>query len=167
MPRRVFYSFHYDNDHWRAQQVRNIGFVEGNQPVSSNDWESIKRGGDSAIEKWIVTQLAGRSCTVVLVGAETANRKWVQHEIVQSWNSGKGVVGVRIHGLKNSAGTQGVAGSNPFDRLSLGNKTLSSAVRLYGPIFATSTEAYAAIAKGIADWIEEAIEIRNSYSSKG
>ena len=34
--RQVFYSFHFKNDSWRAGQVRNIGVVEGNTPVSSN-----------------------------------------------------------------------------------------------------------------------------------
>src|SRR3989454_8788933 len=106
MPRKVFYSFHYDNDCWRTQQVRNIGFIEGSKPVSANDWEAVRKGGDSAIEKWITNQLSGRSCTVVLVGAETAYRKWVQHEIIESWNLTKGVVGIRIHNLKDSAGDQ-------------------------------------------------------------
>src|SRR5712692_401175 len=99
MARKVFYSFHYDNDYWRTQQVRNIGFIEGSTPVSANDWEAVKNGGDRAIEKWITNQLVGRSCTVVLVGAETANRKWVRREIIESWNSQKGVVGIRIHNL--------------------------------------------------------------------
>lgn len=31
--RQVFYSFHYENDAWRAGQVRNIGVLEGNFPV--------------------------------------------------------------------------------------------------------------------------------------
>ena len=44
--RQVFYSFHFKNDSWRAGQVRNIGVVEGNTPVSSNDWEEVKRKGN-------------------------------------------------------------------------------------------------------------------------
>jgi hypothetical protein len=51
--------------------------------------------GDAAIENWIAHQMKGRSCTVVLVGANTANRKWINHEIVQSWDKGMGVVGIR------------------------------------------------------------------------
>ena len=35
MKRQVFYSFHYDNDAMRVQQVRNIGALEGNTPVSA------------------------------------------------------------------------------------------------------------------------------------
>lgn len=46
MARKVFYSFHYDNDCWRTQQVRNIGMIEGNKPLTANDWEEVKKGGD-------------------------------------------------------------------------------------------------------------------------
>lgn len=38
MPKRqIFYSFHFNNDVMRVQQVRNMGVVEGNVPVSPND----------------------------------------------------------------------------------------------------------------------------------
>lgn len=30
MPRKIFYSFHYQRDSWRASKIRNIGVVEGN-----------------------------------------------------------------------------------------------------------------------------------------
>jgi len=123
MARKVFYSFHYAVDAWRASQVRNMGVIEGNAPVSDNDWETVKKGGDAAIEKWIADQLTGKSCAVVLVGAETASRKWVIHEIQEAWNAKKGVVGVRIHNLKNASGNLGTYGANPFDKLTLQNGT--------------------------------------------
>ena len=88
MKRHVFYSFHYNQDNWRAAQVRNIGVIEGNRPATDNDWESVKKGGENAIKKWISEQLQGRTCTVVLVGFETADRKWINHEIVKSWDDG-------------------------------------------------------------------------------
>jgi hypothetical protein len=47
----------------------------------SNDWEEVKRKGSASIEKWIDDQMHGKTCVVVLVGAETANRPWVIHEI--------------------------------------------------------------------------------------
>lgn len=37
--RQIFYSFHYDNDVTRVQQIRNIGALEDNTPVSHNDWD--------------------------------------------------------------------------------------------------------------------------------
>jgi hypothetical protein len=78
MVRKAFFSFHYDDDCWRTQRIRNIGFIDASKPASANDWENVKKDGDDAVEKWITSQLEGRSCTVVLVGAETANRKWVR-----------------------------------------------------------------------------------------
>ena len=63
--RQVLYSFHYERDVWRAAQVRNMGVVEGNEPLSENDWEEVKRKGESTIKKWIDKQLAYpllRSC---------------------------------------------------------------------------------------------------------
>ena len=66
MTRRVFYSFHYAPDNWRASQVRNIGAIEGNEPAKDNDWETITKGGDKEIEKWISDQMDGRSCVVVV-----------------------------------------------------------------------------------------------------
>ena len=104
MARRVFYSFHYKPDNWRAGMVREIGSIEGNRPATDNDWETVKRGGDTAIKNWIANQMKDRSCTAVLVGANTANRKWINHEIVKSWDDGIGVVGIHIHGLKDSNG---------------------------------------------------------------
>ena len=102
MARRVFYSFHYKPDVWRVSQVRNIGTVEENKPATDNDWETITGGGDSRIKKWIADQMSGRTCTVILVGSSTANRKWINHEIAESWNDGMGVVGINIHNLENS-----------------------------------------------------------------
>ena len=43
--RQIFYSFHYANDVMRVQQIRNIGMLEDNSPVSPNEWEKIKRSG--------------------------------------------------------------------------------------------------------------------------
>jgi len=51
--RQIFYSFHFDNDVFRVQQIRNIGALEDNEPVSVNNWEEVKKGKDPAIEKWI------------------------------------------------------------------------------------------------------------------
>ena len=80
--RQVFYSFHYIPDCWRASQVRNIGVIEGNKPAPDNDWETITRAGDDAIKKWINEQMKYRSCTIVLIGSNTAVRKWINYEII-------------------------------------------------------------------------------------
>ncbi|RQW62251.1 TIR domain-containing protein [Vibrio viridaestus] len=163
MARKAFYSFHYKNDNWRASTVRNIGSVEGNKPASDNDWEEVKKGGDSAIQKWIDGQMTGKSCVIVMVGENTAGRKWIKYEIKKAWESGKGVLGIQIHKLKNSSGEQGSEGRNPFDDFTIDGKKLSSVVKLKKPSQSTSQGVYNYISENIADWIEEAIDIRNAY----
>src|SRR6266478_6822900 len=110
-----------------------MGAIEGNAPVSDNDWEAITRGGDAAIERWIAAQLDGKSCALVLIGGATAGRKWINYEIRKSWNDGKGLVGVHIHKLKDSNQQQAAKGINPFVEFNLGGKLLSSIVRTYDP----------------------------------
>jgi len=159
--RQVFYSFHYQPDCWRASQVRNIGMVEGNKPAPDNDWETIIRSGDEAIKRWIKEQLKYRSCTIVLVGQNTANRKWINYEIIESWKAGMGVTGIYIHGLKNSDGYIANQGNNPFDSLTLENEKFSKIVNCYNPVGANSKERYDWISKYIAAIANEAVKIRS------
>lgn len=166
MARRCFYSFHYEPDNWRSSTVRQIGAIEGNQPASDNDWETISHGPnrDARIERWIADQMKGRTCTIVLVGSSTAKRKWINHEIIKSWNDRLGVVGIRIHGLKNRLSETSTFGDNPFDHVTHGpsKKPLSSLVKCYNPGGATSQERYAWIAEHLSNAVDEAINIRNA-----
>lgn len=159
--RQVFYSFHFDNDVMRVQQIRNIGVIEDNTPVSANDWEEIKKKGDDAVEKWIADNMKYRSCVVVLVGEETANRKWVKYEIRKGWNDGKGVLGIYIHNIKCPRNGKCKQGPNPFEQVTFegSEKKLSSVVKCYNP---DSSDAYNSIADNLEKWIEEAIEIRGN-----
>ena len=163
MVRRVFFSFHYKSDNWRASQVRNMGVIEGDAPVSDNDWEKVTKGGDAAITKWIAEQMLGKSCLVVLIGADTAGRKWIDHEIIKAWNDNKGVLGVYIHNLKNMEQKQSKKGENPFNNIMIGGsngKKMSSVVNAYDPPYLDSTEVYAYIKKNLNKWVEDAITLR-------
>lgn len=164
MSRRAFFSFHYKQDNWRASEVRNMGVIEGNRPCSDNDWESITKGGDNKIEKWIADQMVGKSCVIVLIGSNTAKRKWINFEIIKGWNDGKGLVGVYVHNLKDSQGKQSAKGTNPFASIRYGDtgNMLSSIVKAYDPPYSTSTSVYSYIKKNLAGWVEEAIDIRNN-----
>ena len=160
--RQVFYSFHFDNDVMRVQQVRNIGAIEGNTPTSANDWEELERKGKSSIKAWIDENMNYRSCVVVLIGAETAGREWVQYEIEKAWNSGKGVVGIYIHNLKCPRNGKSSKGKNPFEGFTLnqGKTKLSDVIKCYDP---KASDAYNDIKDNLEDWVEEAITIRNSH----
>src|SRR5271155_2265412 len=100
MTRRVFFSFHYERDIWRTNVVRNSGVVEGTAAAGFHDaslWEEAKKKGDAEVKRLIDKALFGTSVTVVLIGSQTANRKYVGYEIEKSIAVGNGLLGVRIH----------------------------------------------------------------------
>lgn len=121
MARKVFFSFHHQGDILRVGQIRNSWLLRGEREdlgfVDAAAWESIKRSGDDAIKRWIDTQLNGTSVTVVLIGQDTANREWVIHEIMESHKKGNGLLGIRIHNVKDLHGRFSIQGPNPFDNV--------------------------------------------------
>jgi hypothetical protein len=160
--RKVFFSFHYQVDAWRVQQVLKMGKLEGQPILTPNQWEAVKRGGRPAIVRWIAGQMRGKSCLVVLIGPRTARRPWVDYEIEKAWTDGRGVVGVYIHSLKNSRRQQALKGANPFDHLYLDSKKFSSIVKAYNPP-RDSKAAYTHIESNLANWVDEAIRIRKRH----
>jgi len=120
--RRVFFSFHYDQDILRVGQIRNSGIVlaPGDTSVGFVDkasWESVKKSGDNTIKRWIDDQLANTSVTVVLIGSQTANRPWINYEVIESIKRGNGLFGIYIHNVTDLNGYTDYKGQNPFDYL--------------------------------------------------
>jgi hypothetical protein len=157
MAKSVFYSFHYDLDSWRVQQIINMGALEGQPILNAQAWETVKRQGDKAIENWISEQMSYKKAVVVLVGSETASRPWVDFEIRKAWNDKKPIVGVQVHGLADANGKTAYAGSNPFSKITFANGgSLADYVPLYNPAGATSKEVHASITANIATWVDGA-----------
>jgi len=163
MARKVFYSFHYKRDSQRAAQVRNSHAIANEDEygvIDSVDWEKIERQGENAIKKWINDQLQYTSVTVVLIGAETAEREWVDYEIRQSWIRGNGLVGVNIHNVKNLDSKTDIAGSNPFYNILLSNgKPLSSICKTYDWVNDNGIS-------NLGKWAEEAFQFRSTYTGE-
>jgi len=166
MARKAFYSFQYQPDAWRASKVRNIGAIEGNQSVSDNDWESIKNGGSKKIESWIHQQMAGKSCVIVLIGAQTAGRPWINYEIVKGWNDGKGILGIHINNLTDQFDKRSAKGANPFTSIKVGGKPMSSLVQVYDPPYIISAQVRNYIAANLETWVETAIAARNAPAAE-
>jgi hypothetical protein len=75
---QVFHCFHFNPASQRVSQVRNMGVIDGQQLLSSNDWGAVNQGDDKAIREWINRQMAGRSCVVVL---KSSLASWVEEAI--------------------------------------------------------------------------------------
>jgi len=163
--RQVFFSFEYNKDNWRAGQVRNMGKVDNSSTFSDNDWEEVKFKSDTKIKEWIDSQMAKRSCLVVLIGTTTSGRKWINYEIQKAYELRKGIVGIYIHGLKDIDGNQTTKGSNPFYQIYIGeeNKRLSNYVTCFDSSYKSSTYVYDDIKENIEQLIEDAIKAAGTY----
>lgn len=106
--RKVFFSFHYDEDVDRAMVVRNSWVTKGGQEaarfVDKADFEAVKKKGALAIKRWINKQMEGTTVTVVLIGARTCTRRWVKYEIEHSIARGNGLLEIDISKIKNLRG---------------------------------------------------------------
>jgi hypothetical protein len=153
--RRTFFSFHYQRDVWRASTIRNSNQFDARAAAGWTDaslWESAKRRGDAAVRALIESGLEGTSVTVVLVGAQTSLRDWVEYEIARSYERGNGVIGVRIHRLKDQSGARDAKGKIPkqlldeganiydYDASNLGGWIELAAIRAGRPCLKHGTE---------------------------
>ncbi len=100
---------------------------------------------------------------MVLVGSETASRPWVKYEIKKAWEDGIGVLGVRIHGMKNKLGNTTYAGTNPFNNFNVSGTPMSQIVTLYDPTGRDSQAIYGNIHEKLDSLVESAIKIRAKY----
>lgn len=157
MARRVFFSYHFQRDAWRANQVRNSWVTKSDRDAAgffdAADQEEVQRYSDEAIKRWIDDQLQHTSVTAVLIGQETARREYVRYEIERSFERGNALVGIRIYGLKNRQGEVSLPGDDPLDEYLV--ETDSGWVRL-SELFPTYDWKADDGHRKISAWIEEA-----------
>ena len=157
MVRNAFFSFHYRNDVWRANQVRHSWVTKGDRVaagfVDAADFEEVKKGGEAAIKRWIDAQLSGTSVTVVLIGSETSTRDYVKYELQKSYAKGNGMLGIYIHNCKDKSGNTSSKGSNHFGEIGKDDKGdpvyFSAAYTMYDWV---NDDGY----QNIGTWIEAA-----------
>jgi hypothetical protein len=116
MAHRTFFSFNYEEDVWRATNVRNCGALNKADVefIDASLWEEAKSQSDAAIKQLIDDALSKSTVTAVLIGANTASRRWVRYEIDESIRLGKGLFGVHIYRIKDRDGNESTQGTNPL-----------------------------------------------------
>lgn len=115
MAHRTFFSFHYERDVWRASNVRMSSQLSSadEEWIEASLWESV-RADNAKVQKLIDNALARTSVTAVLIGAETASRRWVNYEIQASLATGNGLFGIYIDNIKDQFGQTDRRGTNPM-----------------------------------------------------
>jgi hypothetical protein len=157
MARRVFFSFHYERDVWRANQVRHSWVTKPDRDAAgfwdAAEFEKVKKQGPDAIKRWTDKNLEGTSVTVVLAGAETSERPWVKYEIERSLERGNGLLCIRIHNMKDQDGNTDAKGDNPLDNFTMEqNRKEVPLSQIYPTYDWVNNDGY----ENIGDWVEQA-----------
>src|ERR1700739_48551 len=119
MARSVFFSFAYsDVKNFKVNVVRQSWLLKNKEEtfVDGSIWEKSKTKGDEYIKKVIDNGLKDTSVTAILIGDETANRRWINYEVIKSFDKGNGILGIHINRIKGTTGLT-ARGLNPLDRL--------------------------------------------------
>lgn len=152
MARRVFFSFHYQEDIFRVNVIRKSGVVSGTAAAGFHDaslWEKTRKRGDAAVKRLIDRGLQGTSVTCVLIGQRTAKRKYVAYEIEQSVKKGNGLLGIHINGIAD------IKGETNFWR----GDIPAALARYEAPVYDWDQKSF-------AEWIETAYQRANEGPPK-
>ena len=116
MHKKIFLSFHYKADKDRVAKIRDqIGHDYKMNPFfDRSKWDALKRHGDHAIKDYINKELKDTDITVVLLGEETGQKKWVNYEIEQSKELRKPIIGIDISKIEDKNGYFTEMGPNPL-----------------------------------------------------
>lgn len=125
MARKIYFSFHYEDvKSFRVNVVRNSNVIKSGNPgnVFSDGslWEEAKSKTKKQLHNLIENVgLYDTSVTVVLIGSNTFERRFVRYEIIKSFELGKGLLGVHINRIRSKDGYIAAKGKNPFDYIGL------------------------------------------------
>ena len=123
MARRVFFSFHYQRDVTRANVVKNSWMTKEDREdagfFDSSAFETFQRQGDEALKRFLNNQMTNSSVVCVLIGNQTAYRRWVRYEILRGFLDGRGIMGIWIYRIQNFNRQEDTQGPNPLDQLGI------------------------------------------------
>lgn len=120
MARYVFFSFAYnDVKNFKVNVVRNSWLLTNTVEtfVDGSIWETEKTRSPKLIKSLIESGLHNTSVTAVLIGSDAANRRWINYEIVKSFERGNGLLSIHINRIRGKNQKISRKGLNPFDRL--------------------------------------------------
>lgn len=134
MPRCSFFSFCYEDvKNFKVNVVRNSWLLNHSADsfIDGSIWEKEKSKGPTVIKNLIETGLKKTSVTTVLIGDQTADRRWVKYEIVKSFEKGNGILAIHINRIRGKEQAISARGLNPLDRLAFQISENGKKIRFY------------------------------------
>ena len=100
--------------HWLAKPDReDAGFFD---PLA---WGEATLAGPPTIRQFLEDALDHTSATCVLIGPQTAERRWMHFEIVESIQRRNRIIGVHISGIPDGKQQTAAPGKNPLEELAI------------------------------------------------
>lgn len=132
---KVFYSFHYEDvGSFKVNIIRNSSRLKCYHGLLTDQsiWEEYKAKSDAQIKKRIDnSELMNSDATVILIGENTHQRRWVKYEIIKSFEAGNTLIGIHINRVKGKNSVISRKGLNPFDRLGFRYDEEKNILRFY------------------------------------
>ncbi|MFN8636925.1 MAG: TIR domain-containing protein [Chloroflexota bacterium] len=124
MPKRVFFTFHYqDFVDARTDVIRQHWQTTAGQPAAGffdlSVWQHAKIAGDEGTRRLINSALERTSATCVLIGSETYARKWVRYEVMRSFRRGNHLLAVHVNHIRGKDDLVKPNGPNPLAHLGI------------------------------------------------
>lgn len=121
MTPKIYFSHDLDDpradvvrDHWLSKPDREeAGYFD------ALTWGEATLAGPATIKRLLAGALENTSVTCVLIGPQTAGKRWVRYEIIQSIERRNLLIGVRIDGLPDRSKKISTPGPSPFEQLAL------------------------------------------------
>ena len=121
MSTKVYFSHDLDDpradvvrEHWLARPDREeAGFFD------ALTWNDATLAGPATIKRMLAGALDNTSVTCVLIGPQTAGKRWVRYEIVESMQRRNLLIGVRINAIPDKSQRRAPIGPNPFEQLAV------------------------------------------------
>ena len=119
MLKRIYFS--QDLEDLRADEVRKLCMatpgVEGTGFFEAMSESTM--AGPSTIRRQLTSALDNTQVTCVLIGTQTASRRWVRYEIIESLQRRNVLFGVHINGVPDKSQQTKPKGPDPFQQLAL------------------------------------------------
>ncbi len=144
--RKIFVSYHHGGDQWYYNEFSRL-FHDAWETVYDN---SLERQIDSDTTDYVMQRIrdnhiTGTSCTVVLIGAQSHERKYLDWEIKATLDKQHGLFGVVLPTHSRSADGKIIVPSRFYDNLSTGYANFVHWTELNAQVLANGVDA--AVAK--------------------
>lgn len=118
MATKVFFTFHYEQDLWRARVVQQAWIRQGGEALGFWDeatWRQ-SRSGEQHLEM-IDRAIQEADVTAVLITQGTSDQGYVQYAVRKSHQEGKGLMAIYFHNIQDPAGQKTPIGNTQFGEI--------------------------------------------------